>query len=674
MYAGPFPSVPMGQFNFIPQPKTLAPVALYVGNLDETVTEEILYNFFSTYGKIHFVRIMRDTQSGKSRGYAFVNFENPRDAEASKQYGQYEKLGRKPIRIMFKRNIKETPQEPKVFVGGLNPSITKEEIQAAFEKVGKVTAVTKDPNSAHAYVTFEKLDDANKAMKELSGSNTFGGSNIKVVLVGTNLYVKNIDKNATVADLHNHFNNVSPVLSADLRTDSSGNSLRYGYVSFDKIQEAEAAFEALNGSQLKEEQLEVEFFIPKSKRVDVRSKRNLYIKNLPTGKTESEIEELVRQHVEGYGEIESLKATEKLGKWAAFVCFKTPEEAQKALDDLHQKNLVLDGQSPIFVDFHQNKADRIRQFQANNPNSQSLNNLYLKNLRLDVTEEELKKAFENFGKVTSVGIKIWTNPQKTKEAKFGFVAYEQPDDAKNAHNKALGTQEVLNLYISKEPPYINIHQSKEKRQEFINSKRRLRSFTTNMPPFPFDPYRQMPQQPFPYQQGFNNRRFAPFVNQGGFPGPKQMNQRPNQGGRMPTGNPNQRGPMQGNQNRNMQQNRGGQRGPMQPGRPQMGAPKQQPQPTPQPKVAELITVQNLRKKLNEFLGWETDKQRQILGELLYPKVSKHTTPELAPKITGMLIDLSVLEVQEILEFLEDDSVLQERVQEAAELIRGGEAN
>jgi len=190
-----------------------------------------------------------------------------------------------------------------------------------------------------------------------------------------------------------------------------------------------------------------------------------------------------------------------------------------------------------------------------------------------------------------------------------------------------------------------------------------------MPPFAFDPYRGMNTQAF---QGFQfptqpfNRRFAPFPNHQY--GPKPMGPRPggNQG-RM-QGNP--RGPMQNNQNRGGMQNRGGPRGGQnQPGRPQQ---KQQPQLPPKP-AAELITVQNLRKKLNEFLSWEPDKQRQILGELLYPKVSKHTTADLAPKITGMLIDLSVLEVQEILEFLEDDTILQERVLEAVELIKGGEA-
>jgi hypothetical protein len=39
-----------------------------------------------------------------------------------------------------------------------------------------------------------------------------------------------------------------------------------------------------------------------------------------------------------------------------------------------------------------------------------------------------------------------------------------------------------------------------------------------------------------------------------------------------------------------------------------------------------------------------------------------------PKITGMLIDFSVFEVDDILELFEDKEVLQERVQEAVDLI------
>jgi hypothetical protein len=55
--------------------------------------------------------------------------------------------------------------------------------------------------------------------------------------------------------------------------------------------------------------------------------------------------------------------------------------------------------------------------------------------------------------------------------------------------------------------------------------------------------------------------------------------------------------------------------------------------------------------------------------LLFPLVEKASgSSELAPKITGMLIDFDVFEVSEILEFLENEELLKERIKEAEDLI------
>ena len=48
--------------------------------------------------------------------------------------------------------------------------------------------------------------------------------------------------------------------------------------------------------------------------------------------------------------------------------------------------------------------------------------------------------------------------------------------------------------------------------------------------------------------------------------------------------------------------------------------------------------------------------------------------EFVPKITGMLIDFSVFEVDDILELFEDKEALQERVQEAVDLIMQNQHN
>jgi hypothetical protein len=52
----------------------------------------------------------------------------------------------------------------------------------------------------------------------------------------------------------------------------------------------------------------------------------------------------------------------------------------------------------------------------------------------------------------------------------------------------------------------------------------------------------------------------------------------------------------------------------------------------------------------------------MLGEMLFPLVRKVAAVEsLAPKITGMLIDFDVFEVTDILEFLDSEEQLKERV-------------
>jgi hypothetical protein len=75
-------------------------------------------------------------------------------------------------------------------------------------------------------------------------------------------------------------------------------------------------------------------------------------------------------------------------------------------------------------------------------------------------------------------------------------------------------------------------------------------------------------------------------------------------------------------------------------------------------------VIGLQKRIPEILRMEGDAQRKLLGEVMYPMVEAHDH-NLAPKITGMLIDL---EVQEVIETMLDPHLLKERVTEATNLL------
>ncbi|CAN0487684.1 unnamed protein product, partial [Discosporangium mesarthrocarpum] len=55
-------------------------VNVYVKNLDEAVTEDMMREAFSQFGTITSARVMVDNQSGQSKGFGFVCFSAPEEA------------------------------------------------------------------------------------------------------------------------------------------------------------------------------------------------------------------------------------------------------------------------------------------------------------------------------------------------------------------------------------------------------------------------------------------------------------------------------------------------------------------------------------------------------------------------------------------------------------------
>jgi len=56
---------------------------LFVGGLPWAVDDDGLKNLFESFGDIASARVITDRETGKSRGFGFVEFENAEDAETA---------------------------------------------------------------------------------------------------------------------------------------------------------------------------------------------------------------------------------------------------------------------------------------------------------------------------------------------------------------------------------------------------------------------------------------------------------------------------------------------------------------------------------------------------------------------------------------------------------------
>lgn len=54
---------------------------IFLGNLDYNITEEAVRGLFERYGAVNSARIMTDRDTGRSRGFAFVEMANETEAD-----------------------------------------------------------------------------------------------------------------------------------------------------------------------------------------------------------------------------------------------------------------------------------------------------------------------------------------------------------------------------------------------------------------------------------------------------------------------------------------------------------------------------------------------------------------------------------------------------------------
>lgn len=367
--------------------------SLYVGDLHPEVNESMLFDKFSAAGPVLSIRVCRDNASRLSLGYAYVNFQQPADAERALDTMNFDVLHGRPMRIMWSQRDPAARRSGagNIFIKNLDKVIDNKSIYDTFSLFGTIlsckVAVDDDNNSkGYGFVHFETEEAAQNAIQKVNGMLLAG----KKVFVGkfqpraqrmremgesakqfTNVFVKNFGDDLDKDKLEKLFSKYGPISSCAVMSDGEGKSKGFGFVAFERPEDAGKAVEEMHESQIdgsetrlfvcraqkkneRQAELRRKYEQQKAERMQRYQGVNLYVKNLD----DTVDDETLRKHFETYGKITSAKVmSDEHGrsKGFGFVCFEKPDEATNAVTEMNSKMVC---SKPLYVAIAQRKEDR----------------------------------------------------------------------------------------------------------------------------------------------------------------------------------------------------------------------------------------------------------------------------------------------------------------------------
>ncbi|XP_043488633.1 RNA-binding protein Musashi homolog Rbp6 isoform X4 [Polistes fuscatus] len=147
------------------------PGKMFIGGLSWQTSPEGLREYFTKYGDITEVMVMKDPTTRRSRGFGFITFADPASVDKVLAQGNHELDGKKiDPKVAFPRRThpKMVTRTKKIFVGGLSAPTTLEDVKNYFEQFGPIEDAMlmfdKQTNRhrGFGFVTFQSEDVVDK--------------------------------------------------------------------------------------------------------------------------------------------------------------------------------------------------------------------------------------------------------------------------------------------------------------------------------------------------------------------------------------------------------------------------------------------------------------------------------------------------------------------------------
>ena len=362
-----------------------------------------------------------------------------------------------------------------IYLGGLPPDVDKYELNQFILSQGKFNIeemMTKNNPKPFAYIKFKTKDEAQEALKVLHlkefknyiiKAEPFKSSRHKEKKnSNTDLFINNLPKDCTPKDVYEAFIKFGKIESVELKTNSNGVCLGYGYVDFATEESANEAIEKMDGSMLKDNVIKVSLFTPKNIRMENAGNQNILpmvvVKKIPNEMNSKELKNIF----DIYGDImisgivneppiflaenpkfkDSVEELSNISRYG-IILYTKKEEANIAFNQLQDKyDLVLTESDSKIIDKLKKEIHDSMKAKYDGAN------LIVKNLPKEIDDKMLHSIFIKYGPISSAKVDTQgvmknitdengniLDKKFVYESKgFGYVCFKNSEDAQKAKN------------------------------------------------------------------------------------------------------------------------------------------------------------------------------------------------------------------------------------------------